>query len=99
MNPPVDAPTSRQTFPVGSIPKWSSAAASFTPPRETQGCSGSETEISASGRTGVPGFGTATPFTVTRRRGSAPRPASGSPPSPARRAAGRGGGGASQTSP
>ena len=33
--PPVDAPTSRQMRPATSRWKWSSAAASLTPPRET----------------------------------------------------------------
>ena len=35
MNPPVDAPTSRQSSPAGSTPNASSACASFSPPRET----------------------------------------------------------------
>ena len=37
MKPPVEAPTSRQTSPAGSIPKASSAAASLWPPRLTYG--------------------------------------------------------------
>src|SRR5262249_9783823 len=37
VNPPVEAPMSRQTLPPTSIPKWSSAAASFKPPRLTKG--------------------------------------------------------------
>ena len=37
MKPPVDAPTSRQTSPLGSIPNASSAAASLWPPRLTYG--------------------------------------------------------------
>ena len=37
VKPPVDAPTSRQTRPVGSISNASSAAASLWPPRETYG--------------------------------------------------------------
>ena len=36
MNPPVEAPTSRQSRPAGSTPKASSACASFSPPRETK---------------------------------------------------------------
>ena len=35
VKPPVEAPTSRQASPAGSRAKASSAAASFTPPRET----------------------------------------------------------------
>ena len=37
MKPPVEAPTSRQTRPAGSIPNASSAAASLCPPRLTYG--------------------------------------------------------------
>ena len=37
MKPPVDAPTSRQASPAGSIPNASSAAASLWPPRLTYG--------------------------------------------------------------
>ena len=37
MKPPVDAPTSRQTRPAGSISNASSAAASLWPPRLTYG--------------------------------------------------------------
>ena len=44
MKPPVDAPTSSATRPVGSIPKASSAAASLCPPRLTYG-SGATTAI------------------------------------------------------
>ena len=40
VKPPVEAPTSRQTRPAGSTPNASSACASFTPPRDTQGCGG-----------------------------------------------------------
>jgi hypothetical protein len=36
VNPPVEAPTSRQSRPTGSTPKASSACASFSPPRETK---------------------------------------------------------------
>ena len=46
VKPPVEAPTSRQTRPAGSIPNASSAAASLCPPRLTYG-SGS---VTASGR-------------------------------------------------
>ena len=35
VKPPVEAPTSRQTRPRGSMPNASSAAASFSPPRDT----------------------------------------------------------------
>ena len=35
MKPPVEAPTSRQSRPLGSTPVASSALASFSPPRET----------------------------------------------------------------
>jgi hypothetical protein len=34
-------PDIEKTRPAGSKPKWSSAAASFTPPRDTYGCAGS----------------------------------------------------------
>ena len=37
MNPPVEAPTSRQSRPATSTPNASSACASFSPPRETYG--------------------------------------------------------------
>ena len=46
MKPPVDAPTSSARRPLGSIPKASSAFASFTPPRDTNG-GGSVTATSA----------------------------------------------------
>ena len=36
MNPPVEAPTSRQSLPAGSTASTSSAWASFSPPRETK---------------------------------------------------------------
>ncbi len=48
VKPPVEAPRSRQMRPRGSIAKASSAAASFTPPRDTQGC-GASAAISAFG--------------------------------------------------
>ncbi len=55
MKPPVDAPTSSARRPLGSIPKASSAFASFTPPRETNG-GGSVTATSASSATSSPGL-------------------------------------------
>ena len=45
VKPPVDAPTSRQTRPAGSMPNASSAAASLWPPRLTYG----SRSVSASG--------------------------------------------------
>ena len=64
MNPPVEAPTSSADRPPGSIPKASSAFASFTPPRETNG-GASATATSASSATSSPGFRAGRPATRT----------------------------------
>ena len=55
VNPPVDAPTSRQTRPVGSIPNASRAAASLWPPRLTYG-SGASTSTLDVASTRSPGL-------------------------------------------
>ena len=65
VKPPVEAPTSRQTRPCGSKPKWSSAAASFTPPRDTQGCAGVGLQH-ASDAISVRGLAHRAPSAVTR---------------------------------
>ena len=64
MKPPVEAPTSSARRPLGSIPKASSALASFTPPRETNG-GGSVTATSASSATSSPGLRAGRPPTRT----------------------------------
>jgi hypothetical protein len=66
VKPPVEAPTSRQMRPRGSMRKASKAAESFTPPRETQGCSGPSSSTAAPSSTAVPGFGRWCPSTLTR---------------------------------
>ena len=76
MKPPVEAPTSRQSRPVTSIPSSSSALASFSPPRETKRAR-SATISSASGSTSSLGFSATGPSAPTRT-------------SPARTEAGRG---------
>src|SRR5205823_3424214 len=48
VKPPVEAPTSRQSSPVGSTPSASRACASFSPPRETYG--GGAVNVSSAGR-------------------------------------------------
>ncbi len=53
MKPPVEAPTSRQIRPAGSIANASSAAASLCPPRETYG-SGASTASTTEGSTRSP---------------------------------------------
>ncbi len=65
MKPPVDAPTSRQRRPAGSMPNASSALASFTPPRETN--SGrSSTATTASSATSWPGLAARSPALPSR---------------------------------
>src|SRR5690348_12851434 len=65
VKPPVEAPTSRQTRPSTLSPSWSSACASFTPPRDTQAKAGSAA-ISASRAISSEGFRTGAPSAVTR---------------------------------
>ncbi len=65
VKPPVPAPTSRQTRPAGSIAKWSSAAASLRPARETNGSRGPATSRRASTATAVPALSTRRPSTST----------------------------------
>src|SRR5580704_12198314 len=64
VKPPVEAPMSRQTRPVGSSAKASSAAASLTPPRDAQGW-GASASIGASPATSSEAFLSATPPTLT----------------------------------
>src|SRR4029453_11309042 len=56
VNPPVDAPTSRQTRPSTTTPKASSALASFSPPLPTKGA-GASRSTGVSGATRRPGLG------------------------------------------
>ncbi len=55
VNPPVEAPASRQTRPAGSTPNASSAPASFSPPRDTYG-SGAISSTAREPSTRSPGF-------------------------------------------
>ncbi len=64
VKPPVEAPTSRHTRPVGSRPKASRPAASFTPPREAYGW-GASASIAALSAISSEGFRSATPPTRT----------------------------------
>ena len=78
VKPPVEAPTSRQTSPAGSIPNASSAAASLWPPRLTYG-SGSATSIATSAVDEIAGLPiepgpSPSPDPDLARRGSAPAP-------------------------
>ena len=65
MNPPVEAPASRATRPATSMPKRSSAAPSFSPPRETNRRAGAARTIGSSGPTSVPALAAGRPPTVT----------------------------------
>ena len=102
VKPPVDAPTSRQTRPLGSISNASSAAASLWPPRtdvrlrldEVDGVVGSRSRRAC---------GRAAPRRPRRpapcRPARAPAPGCASRPGRARRGAGRVGRGAASPSP
>ena len=67
VNPPVDAPISRQIQPRGLMPNSSIAVSSFSPPRPTYFVSAdsSETAITAVSSNCSEGFVTCFPFTVT----------------------------------
>ena len=82
MKPPVDAPTSRQSRPVGSTPNASSACASFSPPRETNRGGRSTVELARPRRPAA----RACRSRGRARRARAPAPARGSPRARARRA-------------
>ena len=56
VNPPVDAPTSRQTSPSTSIFQWSRARSSFNPPRLTYFRSSPSRRIAQSAVTCAPAF-------------------------------------------
>ena len=58
VNPPVDAPTSSAVSPRGSTPKTSSACASLSPPRDTNGIGPDRSRSSASASTRSPAFST-----------------------------------------
>ena len=66
MKPPVEAPTSRQTRPAGSIPNASSAAASLWPPRLTYGSGCDDRDRDVRRRRGRPACG--------RSRAASPSP-------------------------
>src|SRR5207253_6098598 len=66
VNPPVDAPASRQSRPSGATAKRSSAAASLPPPRETKDGGGPESATGASSATSDAALVAVIPATVTR---------------------------------
>src|SRR5215210_422078 len=72
VKPPVDAPTSRQTWPSISIGYCSSAPESLTPPRETKGWAGWACNT-ASATMVSEGFVTVLPLSVTRPASMAAR--------------------------
>ena len=86
MKPPVEAPMSMQHQPAGWMAKESSAAASFTPPRDAKGCGGPRTSTRAWSGIRIPDFSARRPSTRTRpastsacawaREGASPRSAS-----------------------
>src|SRR4029077_16629884 len=65
VNPPVEAPASRQSRPPGSTAKRSSAAASLPPARDTKARGGAESATEASAATSDPALVAVTPATVT----------------------------------
>src|SRR5882757_3778926 len=64
VNPPVDAPMSRQTWSSISIGYCSSAPMSLTPPRDTKGCAGCADRVASAAMTSD-AFATCLPSAVT----------------------------------
>ena len=65
MNPPVEAPASRTVRPDTSTPKRSSAASSFSPPRDANRRAGRAMAIDSSGMTSMLDLAAGRPPTLT----------------------------------